>query len=643
MTIVPSPFHSQPVESSRSSVLFTLLGVWAIGFLYGVFLISEVLFHPDPIQFFHVPPLGDLTQSVIGLNFFRTDIWRFPIFSLPHVGFPEGTSAIFTDSIPALALAIKLVSKAGVNLQGDFILWYIPISWSLNSVAMVVVFRSLGVRNAIGMIVALILILSSPIILERPTHITLQSHYLLLFSFALLINLEYQLSRYQNRKAVTKCIYLTLLTFIASLIHFYLFVILFCFNLASLTLLVRKKIISFPVYIFYFFLSTLLIFSFLFVSGYFIRAGIVESIAQTYVGGFNTNSANLATLITGATGWTLGELLDLTRNSTGGQYEGYCYLGWPVIIALIISLFIDRTSWRLFLSSNRELVTVSALLFIFSLSMVVHFSGVEILDYSIVKPYVRILTAPMTSPGRFIWPLSYLVGIVAITIVLRRIESSKKLIYGISFLAFFGALSFFESDSLVERYRKPYLNLAAASVLSADQVKDNQILQSIIVTSTNIFVFPTFNCSRTGLSWPTMLRIHLVASKQNIPINENYNARASKDCDRERNTLLSREKKVSGQLIVVRDPAKLSLLGVPDYEAYVNKHSDLLHSYESTVKNTESIENFGRLHWKQWGLSEGRVMPRYSPILIPLNEDYANYKTRRNPICKQILDSYFCR
>jgi hypothetical protein len=631
-------------DNPRIYISLVFVVAWAVGLLYGIFLIAGVLFQPNPLQLFTVPPLGDVAQSVVGLNFFLNDSWRFPLFAIPRAGFPEGTSAIFTDSIPILALAIKLANKVSLNLQGDSILWYVPILWSLNCLAMVVVFRSLDLRKISSMVVAIILVMSSPIILERSTHIALQSHYLFLFSFSLFIYIAKDISASHVSRGKKRCFYQILLTCLAAWIHFYLFVILFFLTMATFILLTRKRIISIQTYVIYCLIFFIICASLLYISGYFIRDGIALSITATYQGGFNSNSANLATFITGSTGWTLGELLNLTRNVTGGQYEGYSYLGWPLIIALLASLLTDRASWRAFLSRNPELLAVTLVLFVYSLSMVVHFSDIELVDYSIVKPYVRIFTAPMTSPGRFVWPFSYLVGIVAIALLLKRIENSPNSLYRIVFLVFIGTISFFESDALVSAYRKPYLNLATASELSAHETKINEQLTSIISESTSIVFFPSMPCSRRNLSWPRMFRIHLIASEKNIPINENYNARVVKDCDQEKELLLSREEKDPHQLIIVRDSEFLPLISVPNYYAYVHEYPDLLDSYRITENTEGTISEFGRAHWKERGLTEGRVIPRFPIRLLQIEEYYSDLQNfSQQPLCIDFYDLYFCK
>ena len=51
---------------------------------------------------------GDLSINQIGWNFFRDDLWRFPLGLNPNYGIYNGGSIVFSDSIPLFALIFKL-------------------------------------------------------------------------------------------------------------------------------------------------------------------------------------------------------------------------------------------------------------------------------------------------------------------------------------------------------------------------------------------------------------------------------------------------------------------------------------------------------------------------------------------------------
>src|SRR5512133_1431683 len=50
---------------------------------------------------------GDAAQHHIGWEFFRYEPWRFPLGKISGFGTPDGTSIVYTDSIPVVALVLK--------------------------------------------------------------------------------------------------------------------------------------------------------------------------------------------------------------------------------------------------------------------------------------------------------------------------------------------------------------------------------------------------------------------------------------------------------------------------------------------------------------------------------------------------------
>ena len=54
---------------------------------------------------------GDLSVYQIGWQYFRNDIWRFPLGLNPNFGIYAGGSIVFSDSIPILSIFFKLIKS----------------------------------------------------------------------------------------------------------------------------------------------------------------------------------------------------------------------------------------------------------------------------------------------------------------------------------------------------------------------------------------------------------------------------------------------------------------------------------------------------------------------------------------------------
>ena len=66
---------------------------------------------------------GDLSIYQIGWNFFRNDIWRFPIGSNPNFGIYYGGSIVFSDSLPLFAIFFKIFNSVLPEKFQYFSIW----------------------------------------------------------------------------------------------------------------------------------------------------------------------------------------------------------------------------------------------------------------------------------------------------------------------------------------------------------------------------------------------------------------------------------------------------------------------------------------------------------------------------------------
>ena len=69
-----------------------------------------------------------------------------PILFVPTLGYPEGTSIVFTDSIPLAALAAKLVrtlTGRAINYLGA----WMGLCYAMQGVAAALLLDALGVRH----------------------------------------------------------------------------------------------------------------------------------------------------------------------------------------------------------------------------------------------------------------------------------------------------------------------------------------------------------------------------------------------------------------------------------------------------------------------------------------------------------------
>ena len=125
---------------------------------------------------------GDLSMYQISWNYFKNDIWRFPLSLNPNFGIYAGGSLVFSDSIPILGIIFKTISK------------YLPFefqyfsSWILLCIYLQLFFsfkilHKLTNDPFYSLIGALFFCFATIFINRTAIHLGLSGHWLILFSF----------------------------------------------------------------------------------------------------------------------------------------------------------------------------------------------------------------------------------------------------------------------------------------------------------------------------------------------------------------------------------------------------------------------------------------------------------------------------
>ena len=119
----------------------------------------------------------DGLAALTGLRYFLADHWRFPLLDVPGFGAP-GTNIAYTDSIPALALALKALGVRDINPYG----WWVALSFVLTPLTAVRLARLLGVRTLAGVAGVAVFAATLPILTLRVMHATLTAHWIVLLA-----------------------------------------------------------------------------------------------------------------------------------------------------------------------------------------------------------------------------------------------------------------------------------------------------------------------------------------------------------------------------------------------------------------------------------------------------------------------------
>lgn len=356
---------------------------------------------------------GDPAQHYLGWQFFRQEDWHWPLGRIAGFGIPGGTSIVFTDAIPMLALALKPFSSllpAEFQYFGPWMLVCLILQgyWAARLLTACTPHATLRIACAC------LLICSPPLFMRAYGHEALMAQWLLLAA------LHGYLQRWPMRSWLTVIL-------AGALIHAYLLVMLLGFWAASLLEQMcrkpdewKKTALQLPLVVVPLVLT-------MHAAGYFIPN------TQLSGEGYGFFSMNLLALIQpGIIGPEFGRarIMPDIPVATGGQYEGYLYLGAGMLalgaLALLLLAWQPRATERTMGAATYPttrlwpLCAAVAIFFTLALSTRITFAGFEIATVPLPDDLQQKL-AIFRASGRFGWPLFYLLSFTILATLCRRL------------------------------------------------------------------------------------------------------------------------------------------------------------------------------------------------------------------------------
>jgi hypothetical protein len=351
-------------------------------------------------------PVGDLGMFRTAAEYFIHDRWRLPFLSTPAMGYPEGGSVIWTDAVPLGAFAAKLLfSLTGVAV--NHLPWSFFAAYLLQGVTAVRLVRALGL-SAPWLIVAVASwpLLSIPFLL-RFTHIALAFQGVILWALAL----HFEQVRAQ-RIAVGAQTALGLFTL---LINPYLLGMVLVILVATwLTLWTRNALGRRD-----------LACGIAMGSAWVLLAGAAGYLSAPTSENLSTGqdafySWNLATLLVPPDGIPWAHLFgSVSRDATGGQYEGESYPGIGILIVAALCVLLEPRAVGRALRRHWVLAIALVAAAAFAASDRVYFGSTEIVHIPFPR-WAAALSGTFRSQGRFVWPGVYLAMVAPIAILARR-------------------------------------------------------------------------------------------------------------------------------------------------------------------------------------------------------------------------------
>ncbi len=425
----------------RSNRFFRFLVLFLISSVFGLtwFLL---LYGSAPLHFSYVNWIyktgSDIFQHQIGWEWFRQEAWHFPLGHINAYGYPFGTSIIYTDSIPLMAIPFKLLSPL---LKPNF--QYLGI-WELASVTgqMLVGLAVLGeftnscIKKILG---ASLLVLSPPLIFRAFGHDSLTAQWILLAAIWFIL-LEYRHKLWRGTWLVLfAAAILVNPYFVAMLLPLWAISLFFQYSRENNKCMLAVDVLS--------------------------VLGVMFLIAYC-IGFFNLGSGNLQATGFGDFSWNLNGFINPTRwNLFGiinpslsatilkplpigisGQYEGYSYLGLGNLVILPVAgvLFLKRDNSRSHLFFFLPFILVSILFILYALSNKAYLNT-QLLWNIPLSGFVLKLCSYFRASGRFIWPVFYFLVLFGIISIIRNMRYATLFLLLVLVLQFVDVRQLFSS------------------------------------------------------------------------------------------------------------------------------------------------------------------------------------------------------
>ncbi|MBS1102943.1 hypothetical protein JK202_07915 [Gluconobacter sp. Dm-62] len=441
---------------------------------------------------------GDFLQHIIGQIYFLREGWHWPILMDQQLDAPSGTNIALTDSIPLEALFLKVVHPLFPNMMQGITL-YLALCWTLQPVCAVFALRSLGEKRLLPAITIAVLSACFPTFLNRIGHAALCGQWILLLA----IGLYFRATRPGAGRGPVWI--LAALTTLTLLVHPYLMVMAGAIlGAVPLTFLLRDRswrtcgtaTIATAVSG----LSIIIIGSFL---GYW---------GGSSGGGYGFYSMNLASPFWPVHSSLFPFVSGGPVEATGGQYEGYQYLGAGVLL-LLAMLLLRRRGLALVTQLPKQ--HAGLLLACLALTVIAASNRVYFLHIPVLLTHFRVPGAEqMRSSGRMFWPVAYLIMLGAVYGLCRAWPRAWPLIMlaGI-------ALQWRDTRDIRTGDHQAEIGLLAPAT------HEDERFFSLMRPFNRIEIHPRLECD--GVNSPYVMPFIYAAARQNATVNTMYTARLS--------------------------------------------------------------------------------------------------------------------
>jgi hypothetical protein len=442
---------------------------------------------------------NDMAAPLAAYFYYVQSPWHLPLFYVSALGAPAGVNVIFTDFVPIVPLIGKLIHSitgAVVNLYGA----YFFLCFILPGVMMTLVLIAAKIRYALAAILGAVFADTAPVLLWRWGHVSLTAQFLLIGALAL------YLFSVQKRAWRGPSVAWIAFLILAYLTNIYLFAML---GTVWLCTVIQRRLdgLSKTQEVFATAALTVAVMLTVIALGGQFSPGSPLPFSPEY-GNFSMNllspfAPQQSGLLPG-----LGGVID----ATGGQYEGFNYLGLGLLLASLLVLPFEVSWFRRNLNRHVALFVAFVALTAFAISNRA-FAGHWLL-FELPMPHIHRVLGIFRSSGRFFWLICYTQMAIVIVLGFRRARPTVAVC-----LAAASIVQLFDVQPLREQIIASIADGPGPAKLDPGEVAH------LVAGARHLEVVPSFQCSDGARDMQANAELMLAAARANVPTNTVYLAR----------------------------------------------------------------------------------------------------------------------
>jgi len=365
-------------------------------------------------QWIYVQKGHDIMQHQLGFEFFLNDVWHFPFGNYNNMIYPVGTSVVYTDSIPLMAILFKVFRSFLPDSFQYFGIWG-GLCFTLQGALSAIILQKYINSKLVIFSVLPIFVYSSTLVHRMFGHTALGGQWIILLSIAAFIyshnfkSIKIKILVWAGITSLSVMVHAYFLPMVGIVMFFYLIGESIEKHTCRNAFIIFMAVVA----------STIVVF---FLIGGFSTSG---SFAESGVGEY---SMNVNALFNSG---GRSRIFRALPYATNGQYEGFQFLGAGMMVILLSCLFKAianprrlKDGWGL---QNSLLLGIILSLFVLAASPKVSFMNKVIIDYSSCLWFVRLMS-PFRSTGRLFWPAFYLIQFGMVSFLYNNTHNKKALI-----------------------------------------------------------------------------------------------------------------------------------------------------------------------------------------------------------------------